>query len=57
MDTGRIMFFEGLSFGWVVSESALNEIGAEQLKRDFLIDALFDQVTGYEERKIDEENR
>lgn len=54
MKDRQVMFLDGLPFGWVVNDSTLNEIYADKIKRQMLIDALFDKIFPLdEERNLD----
>lgn len=51
MKDRQVMFLDGLPFGWVVSDSTLNEIYSEKLKRQMLIDALFEKIFPFDEER------
>ena len=44
MNERQVMFLDGLPFGWVVSDSTLNEIYADKIRRQMLLDALFERI-------------
>jgi hypothetical protein len=45
MNNTNIIFFNELIQGWVVDDSVINELSTYDLKRELLIDALFEIVS------------
>jgi hypothetical protein len=44
MENTKVIFFDELSHGWVVDDQVINKLSNIDLRRELLIDALFERM-------------